>query len=90
MIRGTPERRSRLFQRASRTLLSVPPVEASAASPFNMGTFFSGLETPPIAAKQIGLPTRCVFTIEISETLRERIARVWQPRRLHGDVNTDI
>ena len=58
----------------------------SAASPVKLGTFFSGLETPPIAAKQIGLVTQLGFAIELSKPLREHIVRAWQPEQIHGDV----
>ena len=58
----------------------------SAASPVKLGTFFSGLETPSIAAKQIGLVTQLGFAIELSKPLREHIVKVWQPQQIHGDV----
>ena len=51
-----------------------------------LGTFFSGLETPSIAAKQIGLATQLGFAIELSKPLREHIVKVWQPQQIHGDV----
>ena len=51
-----------------------------------LGTFFSGLETPSIAAKQIGLVTQLGFAIELSKPLREHIVKVWQPQQIHGDV----
>ena len=58
----------------------------SAASPLKLGTFFSGLETPSIAAKQIGLVTQLGFAIELSKPLREHIVQAWQPQQIHGDV----
>ena len=51
-----------------------------------LGTFFSGLETPSIAAKQIGLVTQLGFAIELSKPLREHIVQAWQPQQIHGDV----
>ena len=51
-----------------------------------LGTFFSGLETPSIAAKQIGLVTQLCFAIELSKPLREHIVQAWQPQQIHGDV----
>ena len=41
-----------------------------------------------MAARQVGLPTKLRFAIEIIPTLRENIAAVWKPLQLHADVKT--
>ena len=51
-----------------------------------LGTFFSGLETPSIAGKQIGLVAQLGVAIELSKPLREHIVQAWQPQQIHGDV----
>lgn len=90
----TPTPRRRVRGNTSCASTAVPIACASTAvslastatTRLKIGTFFSGMETPSIACKQVGLSHRLVYAIEVLPHLRTLIQNTWKPEQVHEDV----
>lgn len=62
----------------------------SSAHPevLRLGTDFSGLETPSVALKRVGVPFTLEFACEKEDCLRKMLCELHGPKILHDDITT--
>lgn len=53
-----------------------------------LGTDFSGLETPSVALKRVGVPFSLEFACEKQECLRKMLCRLYHPKIVFEDITT--